>query len=88
MPSQGTTRKSVLFQRKNVLSLPPRWLAEEHSMERRGPMGLLELLLIVLVIAAVAGGIGLSPLLWLLLLVALVVFLTGGGFGYRRGGRI
>ena len=35
-------------------------------------MGLLELLLIVLVIAAIAGGIGVSPLLWLLLLVALV----------------
>ena len=35
-------------------------------------MGLIELLLIVLVIAAVAGGIGVSPLLWLLLLVALV----------------
>ena len=51
-------------------------------------MGLLELLLIVRVVAAVAGGIGLSPLLWLLLVVALVVFLTSGGFGYRRGGRI
>jgi hypothetical protein len=51
-------------------------------------MGLVELLLIVLVIAAIAGGIGVSPLLWLLLLVALVVFLTGGGFGYRRGGRL
>jgi hypothetical protein len=51
-------------------------------------MGPLELLLIVLVIAAIAGGIGVSPLLWLLLLVALVVFLTGGGFGYRRGGGI
>ena len=51
-------------------------------------MGLLELVLIVLVIAAVAGGIGVSPLLWLLLLVGLVVFFTGGGFGYRRGGRV
>jgi hypothetical protein len=51
-------------------------------------MGLLELLLIVLVIAAIAGGIGLSPFLWLLLVVALVIFLTGGGFGYRRRGRI
>jgi hypothetical protein len=51
-------------------------------------MGLLEFLVIVLVVAAIAGGIGLSPLLWLLLLVALVVFVTGGGFGYRRGGRI
>jgi hypothetical protein len=51
-------------------------------------MGLIELLLIVLVIAAIAGGLGVSPLLWLLLLVALVVFLTGGGFGYRRGGRV
>jgi len=47
-----------------------------------------ELVLIVLVIAAIAGGIGVSPFLWLLLLVALVVLLTGGGFGYRRGGRI
>jgi hypothetical protein len=46
------------------------------------------LLLIVLVIAAIAGGIGVSPLLWLLLLVALVVLPMGGGFGYRRGGRI
>ena len=35
-------------------------------------MGLMELLLIVLVIAAIAGGIGVSPLLWLLLVVALV----------------
>ncbi len=51
-------------------------------------MGLVELLLVVLVILAIAGGIGVSPLLWLLLLVALVVFLTGGGFGYRRGGRV
>jgi hypothetical protein len=51
-------------------------------------MGLIELLLIVLVIAAIAGGIGVSPLLWLLLLVAVVILLTSGGFGYRRGGRI
>ena len=49
-------------------------------------MGLLELLLIVLVVAAIAGGIGVSPLLWLLLVVALVVFLMRGAFGYRRGG--
>jgi hypothetical protein len=49
---------------------------------------LIEVLLILLVIAAITGGIGVSPLLWLLLLVALVVFLTGGGFGYRRGGRV
>jgi hypothetical protein len=55
---------------------------------KEGPMGLIELLLIVLVIAAIAGGIGVSPLLWLLLLIALVIFLTGGGFGYRRGGRV
>jgi uncharacterized membrane protein YjdF len=48
-------------------------------------MGLIEVLLIVLVVLAIAGGIGVSPLLWLLLLVALVLFLTGGGFGYRRG---
>ena len=51
-------------------------------------MGLVELLLIVLVIAAIAGGIGVSPLLWLLLLVVLVIMLTSGGFGYRRGGRV
>jgi hypothetical protein len=49
---------------------------------------LIEVLLIVLVVAAITGGIGVSPFLWLLLLVALVLFLTGGGFGYRRGGRI
>ena len=53
-----------------------------------GHVGLLELLLVVIVLAAIFGGIGVSPLLWLLLLVALVVFLTRGGFGYRRGGRI
>jgi hypothetical protein len=51
-------------------------------------MGPLELLLIVLVVLAIAGGVGVSPLLWVLLLVALVVFLTRGGFGYRRGGRV
>jgi hypothetical protein len=51
-------------------------------------MGILELLLIVLVVLAIAGGIGVSPLLWVLLLIALVVFLTRGGFGYRRGGRV
>ena len=51
-------------------------------------MGLIELLLVVLVIAALVGGIGVSPLLFLLLLVALIVFLVGGGFGYRRGSRI
>ena len=51
-------------------------------------MGLLELDLIILVIAAIAGGIGVSPLLWLLLLVAVVVFFTGGGFGRRRGTRV
>ena len=51
-------------------------------------MGFVELLLIVLVIAAIAGGIGVSPLLWLLLLVAFVLFLTGGGFGYGRRGRV
>ena len=51
-------------------------------------MGLVELLLIVLVIAAIAGGLTVSPLLWILLLVALVLFLTGGGFGYRRGTRL
>lgn len=51
-------------------------------------MGIIELLLIVLVIAAIAGGIGVSPFLWLLLLVAAVILFTGGGFGYRRGGRI
>jgi hypothetical protein len=51
-------------------------------------MGIVELLLIVLVIAAIAGGIGLSPFLWLLLILAAIILLTSGGFGYRRGGRI
>ena len=58
------------------------------TQPKEGPVGILELLLIVLVVLAVAGGIGVSPLLWLLLVVALVVFLTGGGFGYRRRGRV
>jgi len=51
-------------------------------------MGLVEIIIVALVLAAIFGGIGVSPLLWLLLLVALVVLLTGGGFGYRRGGRL
>jgi hypothetical protein len=51
-------------------------------------MGLVELLLIVLVIVAIAGGIGVSPFLFALLLSAAIILLTSGGFGYRRGGRI
>jgi hypothetical protein len=51
-------------------------------------VGLIELLLIVLVIAAIAGGIGLSPFLWLLLVVAAVIFLVNGGLGTGRGSRI
>jgi len=51
-------------------------------------VGLIEVLLIVLVVLAIVGGIGLSPFLWLLLLVALILFFTGGGFGYRRDRRI
>jgi len=51
-------------------------------------MGLVDLLLVVLVVLAVAGGLGVSPFLWLLLVVALLVFLTRGGFGYGRGGRL
>ena len=51
-------------------------------------MGLVELIIIVLVVAAVVGGIGLSPLLWILLLVALVLFLTRGGFGSGRRSRV
>jgi hypothetical protein len=51
-------------------------------------MGLVEIIIVLLVLAAIFGGIGVSPLLWLLLIVAGVVLLTGGGFGYRRGGRL
>jgi len=51
-------------------------------------MGLLELVLVVLVIAAIFGGIAVNPLLFILLLVALLILFTRGGFGYRRGGRI
>jgi hypothetical protein len=80
-------RKNVLFGSERTLSSFGRDLPEPSNV-KEGPMGLLELLLIVLVVAAIAGGIGVSPLLWLLLLVALVVFLTGGGFGYRRGRRV
>jgi hypothetical protein len=49
-------------------------------------MGLIELLLIVLVIAAVFGGIAVNPLLFVLLLIALLILFTRGRFGYRRGG--
>jgi hypothetical protein len=88
-------RKSVLFNCAGSLSVPagssrvvPSYSTHSGVNAKEDPMGLIELLLIVLVIAAVAGGIGVSPLLWLLLLVALLVFFTGGGFGYRRGGRV
>ncbi len=46
-------------------------------------MGVLELLLIVLVLAAIFGGVAVNPLLFILLLVALVLLFTRGGFGYR-----
>jgi hypothetical protein len=61
-----------------------------YQQDKRGieQMGLVELLLIVLVIAAIFGGIAVSPLLWILLLVVVVIMLTNGGFGYRRGGRL
>lgn len=48
-------------------------------------MGILELLIVVLVIVAIAGGIAIHPLLFALLLVALVLFLTRGGLGGARG---
>ncbi len=51
-------------------------------------MGLIELLLVILVLAAIFGGIAVNPLLFVLLLVALVILFTRGGFGYGRGGRI
>ncbi len=51
-------------------------------------MGLLELLIIILVLAAIFGGIAVSPLLFVLLIVVLVILFTRGGFGYRRGGRL
>jgi hypothetical protein len=84
MLQKGTTRKIVLSVLERAFSL----FDGGGSNEKEVQMGLLDLLLIVLVIAAVAGGIGVSPLLWLLLVVALVVFLTRGAFGYGRGGGI
>src|ERR1019366_4625924 len=53
-----------------------------------GAMGLLELLIIILVLAAIFGGIAVNPLLFVLLIVVLVILFTRGGFGYRRGGRL
>jgi hypothetical protein len=58
------------------------------ALVRRSVVGIGELLLSVLVIAAIAGGIGVSPFLWLLLLVAAVVFLLNGGLGAGRGSRV
>jgi hypothetical protein len=50
-------------------------------------MGLLEILIIILVLAAVFGGIAVSPVLFVLLIVAVLILFTRGGFGYQRGSR-
>ena len=50
-------------------------------------MGLLEILIIILVLAAIFGGIAVSPVLFVLLIVVLVILFTRGGFGYQRGSR-
>ena len=47
-------------------------------------MGLLEILIIILVLAAIFGGFAISPVLFVLLIVVLVILFTRGGFGYRR----
>lgn len=52
-----------------------------------GTMGLLEILIIILVLAAILGGIAVSPVLFVLLIVVLVILFTRGGFGYQRGSR-
>jgi hypothetical protein len=39
------------------------------------------------VLAALFGGIAVSPVLFVLLIVALVILFISGGFGYRRGSR-
>jgi hypothetical protein len=54
----------------------------------RGGMGLIELLLIVLVLAAIFGGIAVNPLLFVLLLAVVVILFMRGGFGSSRAGRI
>jgi hypothetical protein len=77
-PARGASQSAFA----RVASTYPPHLSEGISM---GPI---ELLIIVLVILAIAGGIGVSPLLWILLIIALVLLLTRGGFGYRRGGRL
>ena len=51
-------------------------------------MGLVELLIIVLVLAAIFGGVAVNPLLFVLLIVVIFILFTRGGFGYRRGGRL
>ena len=50
-------------------------------------MGPLELLIIILVLAAIFGGIADSPVLFVLLILVLVILFTRGGIGYRRGSR-
>ena len=50
-------------------------------------VGLLELLIVILVLAAIFGGIAVSPVLFVLLIVALLILFTRGGFGYQRGSR-
>jgi hypothetical protein len=52
-----------------------------------GAMGLLELLIIILVLAAIFGGVAVSPVLFVLLIVVVLILFTRGGFGYQRGSR-
>jgi hypothetical protein len=52
-----------------------------------GAMGLLELLIIILVLAAIFGGVAVSPVLFVLLIVVVLILFTRGGFGYQRGAR-
>lgn len=51
-----------------------------------GATGRLETLTITLVLAAILGGIGVAPALFVLI-VALVILFTGGRLGYARGSR-
>ena len=67
--------------RRNQLELPSR---DTGTLEQ---MGLLEILIIILVLAAIFGGIAVSPVLFVLLIVVLVILFTRGGFGYQRGSR-
>jgi hypothetical protein len=85
---EGITQRAVLEPPGRFAKIKTQPIPTALSRLNLKPMGLLELLIIILVLAAIFGGIAVSPLLFVLLIVVIFVLYTRGGFGYRRGGRL